>query len=105
MVVDRSYVEINTPTVTDRLVKAGVRLGNLLNQALSTYSSGAHLGLGRCNDCIRCDMHDDMRLVISVWNSRPPRPRRRRFDLAVVRELLPSAEAGPVRRLMPMRVG
>ncbi len=34
VVVDRSYVETNTPAVRDRLVKAGVRLGGLLNQAL-----------------------------------------------------------------------
>lgn len=34
VVVDRSYIEINTPTVRDRLVKAGVRLGDLLNRAL-----------------------------------------------------------------------
>jgi hypothetical protein len=34
VVIDRSNVEINTPTVRDRLVKAGIRLGALLNQAL-----------------------------------------------------------------------
>jgi hypothetical protein len=34
VVVDRSYIEINTPTVRDRLVEAGVRLGGLLNRAL-----------------------------------------------------------------------
>jgi hypothetical protein len=34
VVVDRSYVEINTPIVRDRLVKAGVRLGGLLDQVL-----------------------------------------------------------------------
>ena len=34
VVVDRPYIEINDPTVKDRLVKAGVRLGGLLNQAL-----------------------------------------------------------------------
>lgn len=36
VVVDRSYIEINTPTVRDRLVKAGARLGDLLNRALGT---------------------------------------------------------------------
>jgi len=35
-VIDRAYIETNTPTVRDRLVKAGVRLGDLLNQALGT---------------------------------------------------------------------
>jgi hypothetical protein len=30
----RAYIETNTPAVRDRLVKAGVRLGGLLNQAL-----------------------------------------------------------------------
>jgi hypothetical protein len=34
VVVDRPYIEINTPTVSDRLVKAGVRLSGLLNQVL-----------------------------------------------------------------------
>jgi hypothetical protein len=34
VVVDRSYVESNTPTVRDRLTKAGVRLAGLLNRAL-----------------------------------------------------------------------
>lgn len=34
VVVDRRDIEINTPTVRDRLVKAGVCLGGLLNQAL-----------------------------------------------------------------------
>jgi S1/P1 Nuclease len=34
VVVDRSYIETNVPIVRDRLVKAGVRLGPLLNQAL-----------------------------------------------------------------------
>jgi hypothetical protein len=32
--VDRSYIEAHTPTVGDRLVKAGIRLSGLLNQAL-----------------------------------------------------------------------
>ena len=34
VVVDRAYIEINTPTVRDRLLEAGVRLGWLLNRAL-----------------------------------------------------------------------
>ena len=34
VMIDRSYVQINSPTVRDRLAKAGVRLGGLLNQAL-----------------------------------------------------------------------
>lgn len=34
VLVDRSYIESSTPTVRDRLVKAGVRLGGLLNRAL-----------------------------------------------------------------------
>jgi hypothetical protein len=34
VVVDRSYIEINTPIVRDRLIKAGVRLAGLLNQGL-----------------------------------------------------------------------
>jgi len=34
VVVDRAYIEINTGTVRDRLIKAGVRLGWLLNRAL-----------------------------------------------------------------------
>ena len=34
VVVDRSYIETHAPTVRDRLVKASVRLGGLLNQAL-----------------------------------------------------------------------
>jgi hypothetical protein len=34
VMVDRAYIEINTPTVGDRLSKAGVRLGGLLNDAL-----------------------------------------------------------------------
>jgi len=34
VVVDRLYIETHTPTVQDRPVKAGVRLGGLLNQAL-----------------------------------------------------------------------
>ena len=34
VVVNRSYIETNGPTVRDRLVKAGNRLGDLLNQAL-----------------------------------------------------------------------
>ena len=34
--IDRAYIEANAPTVGDRLVKAGVRLGSLLNQALGT---------------------------------------------------------------------
>jgi hypothetical protein len=29
VVIDRGYIEIHTPTVQDRLVKAGVRLGGL----------------------------------------------------------------------------
>jgi hypothetical protein len=33
VVIDRSYVEMHTPVIGDRLVKAGVRLGGLLNQA------------------------------------------------------------------------
>ena len=36
VVVDRAYIEANAPAVKDRLVKAGVRLGGLLNQALGT---------------------------------------------------------------------
>ena len=34
--VDRAYIEANAPAARDRLVKAGVRLGGLLNQALGT---------------------------------------------------------------------
>jgi hypothetical protein len=34
LVVDRWYIETNTPTVRGRLIKAGIRLGGLLNQAL-----------------------------------------------------------------------
>jgi hypothetical protein len=34
MVVDRGYIDSNTPKVMNRLVKAGVRLGGLLNEAL-----------------------------------------------------------------------
>jgi hypothetical protein len=33
-VVDRLYIETHALTVRDRLVKAGVRLGGLLNKAL-----------------------------------------------------------------------
>jgi hypothetical protein len=33
-VVERAYIETHAPTVRDRLVKAGVRLGGLLSQAL-----------------------------------------------------------------------
>jgi hypothetical protein len=36
VVVDRAYIEANAPTARDRLVKAGVRLGGLLNQVLGT---------------------------------------------------------------------
>jgi S1/P1 Nuclease len=36
VVVDDAYIEANAPTVSDRLVKAGVRVGGLLNQALGT---------------------------------------------------------------------
>jgi hypothetical protein len=36
VVVDRTYIEANAPAAKDRLVKAGVRLGGLLNQALGT---------------------------------------------------------------------
>ena len=36
VVVDRAYIEANAPAVKDRLVKAGVRLGGLLNGALGT---------------------------------------------------------------------
>jgi S1/P1 Nuclease len=36
VLVDRAYIEANAPTVGDRLVKAGVRLGGLLNQTLGT---------------------------------------------------------------------
>ena len=34
VVIDQAYIETNTPAVRDRLVKAGVRLGGLLHQAL-----------------------------------------------------------------------
>jgi len=34
VVVDRPYIEINGPTVKNHLVKAGIRLGGLLNEAL-----------------------------------------------------------------------
>jgi hypothetical protein len=34
VVVDRAYIEANAPTIRDHLVKAGVRLGGLLNRAL-----------------------------------------------------------------------
>jgi hypothetical protein len=34
VVVERAYIETHAPTVRDRLVKAGVRLGGLLSQAL-----------------------------------------------------------------------
>jgi hypothetical protein len=34
VVVDRAYIDTHTPVVRDRLVKAGVRLGGLLNRAL-----------------------------------------------------------------------
>jgi hypothetical protein len=36
VVIDRAYIKTNTPAVRGRLVKAEVRLGGLLNQALST---------------------------------------------------------------------
>ena len=32
--IDRSYVQINIPTVRDRAAKAGIRLGGFLIQAL-----------------------------------------------------------------------
>ena len=32
--IDRSYIEAQAPTVRNQLVKAGVRLGAVLNQAL-----------------------------------------------------------------------
>ena len=32
--VDRAYIETHAPTVRQQLVKAGVRLAGLLNQAL-----------------------------------------------------------------------
>jgi hypothetical protein len=32
VVVDRFYIETHTPTVRDRMVKAGVRLGGLLTR-------------------------------------------------------------------------
>ena len=41
IVVDRAYIEANAPTVSDRLVKAGVRLGALLNQALGNQQREA----------------------------------------------------------------
>ena len=34
VMIERSYVQINIPTVRARLAKAGVRLGGLLNEAL-----------------------------------------------------------------------
>jgi hypothetical protein len=34
VVIDRSYIEINTQTVRDRLVKAGIRLSGLPNETL-----------------------------------------------------------------------
>jgi hypothetical protein len=34
VVVDQHYNETHTPTIRDRLLKAGIRLGGLLNQAL-----------------------------------------------------------------------
>jgi hypothetical protein len=34
VLIDRAYIETHTPTVKQRLVKAGVRLSGLLNQAL-----------------------------------------------------------------------
>ena len=34
VLVDRAYIETHTPTVREQLVKAGVRLAGLLNQAL-----------------------------------------------------------------------
>jgi hypothetical protein len=33
--VDEAYLDANLPTVTQRLTQAGIRLGHLLNQALS----------------------------------------------------------------------
>jgi S1/P1 Nuclease len=46
VVIDQGYIETNTPAVRDRLVKAGVRLGGLLNQELGTEQREA-LKLGR----------------------------------------------------------
>jgi hypothetical protein len=34
VVIDQAYIETNTPAIRDRLIKAGVRLAGLLNQAL-----------------------------------------------------------------------
>jgi hypothetical protein len=34
VVIDRAYIEINTLAVRDRLVKAGIRLSGVLDQAL-----------------------------------------------------------------------
>jgi hypothetical protein len=34
VVIDQAYIETNTPVVRDRLLRAAVRLGDLLNQAL-----------------------------------------------------------------------
>jgi hypothetical protein len=51
-VIDQAYIETNTPAVRDRLVKAGIRLTGLLNQALGgltnarrwTYHSRSRVG-------------------------------------------------------------
>jgi hypothetical protein len=34
VVVDRAYIDMHAPAVRDRLIKAGIRLGGLLNRAL-----------------------------------------------------------------------
>lgn len=36
VVINQAYVAAIAPTVRDRLVRAGIRLGGLLNQALGT---------------------------------------------------------------------
>jgi hypothetical protein len=37
VLVDASYIEANTPIVSDRLARAGIRLAGLLNQALGGH--------------------------------------------------------------------
>ena len=46
MLIDRSLIEINLPTLRDRLAKARVRLGGLLNQVVGKVSAPRRRLLG-----------------------------------------------------------
>ena len=50
IVVDGAYIDTHTPVVRDRLVKAGVRLGGLLNRALGASASTSEKPSGEVAD-------------------------------------------------------